>query len=363
MARLWLRLLLFASPFLGLWAMELALPIDTFTFRSWEALSAHGFPSRWEGPFYPAQSLWRNETGDLGHHTPWAVHKTVRWETDTYGFRTAKAVERFDIVLLGDSNTAGSGLTQDATLAPVLERILGRSVYPYAPSRISSLLNDRRFLKGPPNAVVVVAAERALPLLNFETAPPHPSWHAHHKRLLAHGPATRAFLVFCARLRQRLMLQALRANISRYLDAAAEVLFGIPTPNRFFVGADDKTLFINENDPGDESRIADIPKRIALLKELKTQLAARGSWMLLAPVPNKATLYPELLPSQPRSRYLKEFTLAAKGAGLDVIDIQSLFETHRQRSSETLYLADDTHWNSTGVAITAEGIARALRRL
>ena len=74
------------------------------------------------------------EEGDLAHHTRFAIKKKVKWMTDRYGYRKQNTDrKKHEVVIIGDSNIAGSGLTQEEILSEVLEEQLKDSVYPYAP--------------------------------------------------------------------------------------------------------------------------------------------------------------------------------------------------------------------------------------
>lgn len=143
------------------YAIELfLLPINFFTFRVWEALVAQRFYS---GHFYPNMKISMLEVGDLGHHTPFAVKKRVEWETDRYGFRKHDSgVNRYRVVIIGDSNIDGSGLTQDDTLFEVLGRRLKCGVYPFTNGNI---FTSERFRDNPPEVVILESIERSISAL------------------------------------------------------------------------------------------------------------------------------------------------------------------------------------------------------
>lgn len=81
----------------------------------------------------------------------------------SYGYRVRDAGERSqDVVIVGDSLTVGSGLTQDDTLAPVLSARSGYSVYPLAPADMNTFIRERRFQESPPKVVIVQYVERVV---------------------------------------------------------------------------------------------------------------------------------------------------------------------------------------------------------
>lgn len=110
------------------------------------------------------------------------------------------------------------------------------------------------------------------------------------------------------------------------------------------------------------------PDPVPGLLFLRDELAGRGIQLVFFPVPVKEQIEPEglsrraldpgLLPENPSYR-----TLVARleSAGLPVFD--ALAELRAAAlSGETVYLANDTHWNPRGVEIAARGLAEFLRR-
>ena len=150
--------LVFLAPFVVLSLVELfLLPIDFFTFRVWEAVITRSY--KFPGLFYPNQHIIKNEAPD----NPAFRHKKqkiVEWYTDDYGFRNRprdKEPDRYDIVIIGDSNFAGSYLDQRNTLAEVLQRKCNCPVYSYSPGSsvmLPYLFSDPRIWKTPPRAIV-----------------------------------------------------------------------------------------------------------------------------------------------------------------------------------------------------------------
>jgi len=134
MKGLLLKFLVLAAPFVALLGIELfVLPIDFFTFRAWEALVTKYFRPA-DGIFYPNMHLIKTEHADkLGFSDP--NPKRVEWFTDQYGSRQRpreREPERYDIVIVGDSNIAGSYFNQKDTIAEVLARKCGCEPIPTA---------------------------------------------------------------------------------------------------------------------------------------------------------------------------------------------------------------------------------------
>lgn len=107
--------------------------------------------------------------------------------------------------------------------------------------------------------------------------------------------------------------------------------------------------------------------------DFRDQLAARGIQLLVMPVPNKESIYPDRLAAgatppagnlAPPTRDLLE---RLKAAHVDVVDLFTAFREARQpggaASEVPLYLAQDTHWSPTGMKLAAQVAARRLCEL
>jgi hypothetical protein len=110
---------------------------------------------------------------------------------------------------------------------------------------------------------------------------------------------------------------------------------------------------------------------VAAIIDLRDQLAARGIRLLVMPVPNKETVYPEKLTRRaaglPPSLCpdTKEVLSRLKAAEVEVLDLFELFTAGRATgvgSSPPLYLAQDSHWSPAGVDLAAQAVARRLLR-
>jgi SGNH hydrolase-like domain, acetyltransferase AlgX len=112
---------------------------------------------------------------------------------------------------------------------------------------------------------------------------------------------------------------------------------------------------------------------IAAIVDFRDQLAAQGIRLVVMPVPNKESIYPDRLTSRaepgrgvlgPRTHDLLD-TLRA--ANVEVIDLFKEFgEAREQTGSDfksSLYLAQDTHWSPAGVDLAAKAVARRLVEL
>jgi hypothetical protein len=108
----------------------------------------------------------------------------------------------------------------------------------------------------------------------------------------------------------------------------------------------------------------------AAVFHFRDQLAARGIQLLVVPVPNKESIYPDRLSPgtaaepgllAPRTR---EFMDKLRAGDVEVVDLFAEFTRARnepeRETNEPLYLAQDTHWSPAGVEVAAEAVARRL---
>lgn len=112
---------------------------------------------------------------------------------------------------------------------------------------------------------------------------------------------------------------------------------------------------------------------VRAIVDFRDQLSGRGIQLLVMPVPNKDSVYPDRLSSRaqmvqgvvtPRTR---EFLQSLRAAKIEVVDLFEEFARARRESGSKpevpLYLAQDTHWSPEGVAVAARAAARRLKEL
>ncbi len=104
------------------------------------------------------------------------------------------------------------------------------------------------------------------------------------------------------------------------------------------------------------------------IRSFRDQLQARQIRLLVVPVPNKESIYPEMLARRAdgagvvvceRTRHLLD---RLDQYDIDHVDLFEVFRRARQRESESgsgrLYLAQDSHWSPEGVRLAAAAVAR-----
>ncbi len=365
MKRFILRLLLFLIPFIALTVMELfVLPIDFFTFRAWEALTVSTLDNWLPGYFYPRKTIVRTEEGDSGHHTSFAVErKNVVWQTDKFGYRNTKEMAKPQAVIIGDSNTAGSGLTQKDMISEALARHLGAPAYSYAPASLNTYLRERRFREHPPCAVVVAVIERNITVLRpVKEELAFPS--ALEKKYLdlrcamKESPALQAVVVPIDRFLKANMLHSSRASLRRRVAALAPredsaPAKGGPVYEQGFV-VREKAF---EPVPREQMNAA-----VAVALSYHNLLKRLGITFVFVPIPNKENIYYDLFPGAKKPVFIRELTAELRRAGVEVIDLQTAYDETYRAKGQVVYQPDDSHWSALGVDIAARLLAETINR-
>jgi hypothetical protein len=102
----------------------------------------------------------------------------------------------------------------------------------------------------------------------------------------------------------------------------------------------------------------------------RDQLAKRGIKLLLVPVPDKASVYPDMLTSRasliehPVNSKTLEIITRFQRAGVEVVDLFAVFERARTGLSSadgaTYYLLQDSHWSSEGMRLAAKTVGQRI---
>lgn len=102
---------------------------------------------------------------------------------------------------------------------------------------------------------------------------------------------------------------------------------------------------------------------VAAVTAFRGALAARGIRLVVVPVPNKESVYPQWLSprSEPPRRIIgtdmRAFFEGCEAAGIEVVD---LFARYREPSHVPYYLAQDTHWSPHGIEVAAHAVAERI---
>ena len=341
------KLLLLALPFI-LWPLVevLFLPMNFFTFRIWETVSVNSMRVM-SGPFYPNIHMKMEEEGELAPHTPYAEKRVVEWYTDAYGYRNRDT--KCDVLLIGDSNITGAKLSQEETLAEVLERQLGKDVYSFAPATMNRFLATDRFQENPPELVIVSSIERRI----LELPPVGDNGFNSKLRNLSgniinSSPALTWLAVTADRVSKLGLYHRTLASIERAFGRKEYISYD----NEFFIEGDTANRTYSEEEI---KYVADV------LEGYKTALEERGIRFLFMPIPNKENIYYQLLPSKKKPDFLPRLMAELRRRRVDAVDLQSDFEKLYQHKNVPLYPADDAHWNNVAVKVAANLVTSRLQ--
>ncbi|HEY4651748.1 MAG TPA: hypothetical protein VIG72_10045 [Pontibacter sp.] len=346
--KLLVKLTFLALPFL-LWPLIEAtvLPINFFTFRIWETISVNKMQLM-AGPFYPNQHMIMEEEGELAPHTPFATKRKVEWFTDAYGYRNRDT--KCDVLLIGDSNITGAKLSQEETLAEVLERRLNKEVYSFAPATMNRFLATERFMQEPPELVIMSSIERRIPGLPAVGANGYASKVRNYTgELINSSPLLTGLFVTADRISKLGLYNRTRAEIERAFGRKEYISYN----NEFFIEGE-----IANRDYSD----AEIQQMADVLEGYRDALAEHSIRFLFMPIPNKENIYYRMLPSQRKPDFLPRLIAELQDRDIAVVDMQANFEELHQQKNIALYPADDAHWNNTAVEVAANLVAQQLRQ-
>jgi hypothetical protein len=351
--------MLLLSPFLLALVVELfVLPVDFFCFRAVEALAVREFKGILLGEFYPNMNLIKEEEGDLGHHTKYAVKRKVLWITDSYGYRKkASGRLKYEVVIIGQSETFGSGLTQNETLSEVLENRLSLGVYPLAPAGVNTFLKEKRFILHPPEIVIVSSMERGIFLLPPPKSSSRKRWAPYENarnrmREMRANRWIQSMGVFLDRLYKMNMFRFIRASVRRGFSSRE---------GKKLSRVDSKfgTVLIQRSNVNKEIPEEKLNQAIQTIKSYHDLFKRKGIRFIFLAIPDKETIFYESL-GIPKPVFLQKLTARLKQLEVEIVDAQPVFEKAVQEDSVLLYQMDDTHWNGQGVRITADLLIRVI---
>jgi hypothetical protein len=106
------------------------------------------------------------------------------------------------------------------------------------------------------------------------------------------------------------------------------------------------------------------------IKSFHEQLAARGIFLLVVPVPDKESVYPEMLSRRAERagvvvcRPTRLLLDRLRGAGIEVVDLFEAFRRAKEARSGSdrtpFYLERDSHWTPEGMRVAVEAVARRI---
>jgi hypothetical protein len=320
-----IKSLIFSAPILFLMLIEIILPLETFTYRPWEALrynSKNGIAF----PFIPNQRIKMHAVGDLCHHTKYQVSKYENWQTDSLGFRNEKFIKKPDIIILGDSFIAGSGLPQDSTINCLLEKKTKRKVYGMAPfsfPEFVSLMNQGVISE--PKILILGVAENHIPPPLFLSTDLYNSSNL-EKTSIIKEKMTRLYSINYLK--------------SRLLQLQGKGIKGFNS-DMFF-----------ENGASQYYPYEKIDKISETILQYKIFCDSKGINFIFLPLPKKETIYFDFIPLNNQPGFILKLESKLKDKG--VTTIRTIETLNERKKDRLLYHLDDTHWNSNGVNLISE---------
>lgn len=146
------------------------------------------------------------------------------------------------------------------------------------------------------------------------------------------------------------------------LNSASVALFGEAVSDKAICGRNNMLFYKDTLD--DYQRLNQLSDKelegIALyMRELETQLSEKGCRMVFLIAPNKATVYPEYMPSRykqaPAKSNLDRLYEYLDKYGVTSVDAKAVLTEHK--SDTLLYYYHDSHWNNMGAELIYNEIA------
>lgn len=110
--------------------------------------------------------------------------------------------------------------------------------------------------------------------------------------------------------------------------------------------------------PG-ESTTADA---LAAAIHFRDSLSVRGIRLIVVPVPNKESVYPDQLvscepPQHIPDEQMRAFFDGCAKAGVETVDLFAVYREARRNSTVPLFLKQDSHWSPAGMELAAQVVA------
>jgi hypothetical protein len=333
------------------------VPTKDVAFRAWEA--AISKPNA-DGPFTPNFHYENPKAyGDLSavaNLPRLRQYHAERFTTDPFGFRVTPGGPPYGILLLGNSFAVGSGVSDDETLAALLEKDSGVGVYNAAGMEIHlpdivKVVYRLGMTRG--TVVFQYSNWQILPTNKefFGQAPP-PDIETSEPKALGFWKVS-PFQIWVKRFYQqwqnKFILPAVGSDrVTRLqLRDGQEMLVYTSNIDRFY----------GQHQAPD----------IGTFKLLQHELQKMNLKLLVLLTPDKFTIYqPLLLDSvpKPHSSYLNNMEGMLRRSGIRAMNLEPIFQARAAEELEKgrlIYWKDDSHWNQEGIRIAAKACANALR--
>jgi hypothetical protein len=344
-----------------------------FGYREWE-FSVVGANTN-EAPFRPYAVWDATSHGDLSHMAGVPQLKQCRHQrftTDEYGFRNPPGtLDRLpDVVILGDSTAVGSQANDDETLCSRIRAGTGLNVYNASGANPSRFLGDTRFVQHPPRQVILMCAERNLNprSLSFPGVIPPFSprrWVRHEVRVPMPFQQMRGFADCVDAMNGGRAFRPFAETIYKGFLYACH-LYRFPE-EIFFYHRETHTFFFSESVQRQvfaSSVVGEVNEALRVIRRYADELRRRGISLLVLIVPEKETVYSDLVPALKNrdvDATLRHVAAELDRAGIAEVNLLDVFRRYRAQHPEAvLYYPDDTHLNGLGHRLVFEGVCDKL---
>ena len=331
--------------------IELSLPIDFFNFRVWESLVVRSLPRVSIGPFYPNKNVKKQEVGEFGAHSVFALKKNVEWQTDSFGYRFSGVItSTFDIVVIGDSNITGSALSQSEMFSSVLGNLIHRTVYPLAPANINNFIQDKRFVDHQPTMIILSAIERTifdLPAI-VEQGGKKYKIKIFLEKVIKH-PKLSPIMFLLDRITKFSIINRVRSLFAPLYGQS----LGEPINGNLYLR--DWTSLNSMN----ESLYA---QSLSILESYNKYFKQRNIKFIFLPIPNKETIYYKDFGKE-RPLFLSRLIADLSDRDVAVVNTVFAFQKVYDEKNTPLYFSDDSHWNANGVNLVASLVKEQLDKM
>lgn len=339
-------------------------PLDWLAFRTWESAVSVDCPSG-IGPFEPG-SVYRKERayGDLanmGNMADMRQYRREEFTVDRYGFRNPPPVANSQPagLVVGDSFTAGAGISDNDTLPEQLSHDAGAFFY-----NAGTITGDLANAEVVASTLHLAQGTVVYELLE-RTARKGPSFVeaerqiCNDRRFVGSGRIGRSAALFLSDHSPAVLL-------SRRFVKVAENDSLLPNPYRRYVtrrtlrNGQELLFFPDDLRPlTNESQLTEGWR--SYFGDLRSRVAARNLKLVVLLVPNKYTVYGPLLKERPDDLGGARLLSAIEGALLKenvaTVNLTVRFQISAAdslASNEYLYWRDDTHWSPLGIRRAAE---------
>lgn len=331
-------LLFIVIPIISLGVIEAMLPITFFAFRHFEAVRFEtNVPHKTS--MYPNISSSMLAVGDLCHHTKYAVIKKEIWKTDKLGYRNDTFYASPDVLIIGDSFTMGSGLSQEETLSSKLESKSNNKLKVYNMATTTMSEFDKQLKLGvinKPKLLIFEVCERVnpAPLVKY-----HEEKYFKLENAIDDLFSIGNLNVYLDKALKQFSIKWVRARLHNQVGVGVRSVGG---SNMYFLLNGEENHMVGEFD-----------REVKTVVSYKKYCDSLGIKFLFLPLPNKETLYYERVPYVKQPDYLFQLDSVLTTFNVPTVNSLKIYNDYRKTHDSILYHLDDTHWNPNGVDVIA----------